>query len=139
MTRLVRRACFVLAMVCLSGTACQLKRPDTIPVRMDAMAETPPARRRVTITTEVRGGVVDVSVHDAGTGLPAQIDGTLFTPFVTTKARGIGIGLTITQTIVETHGGTINARNNPEGGATFTVTLRRVEAPRILSGPPSAG
>ena len=106
---------------------------------MDAMAETPPARRRVTIITEVRGGVVDVSVHDAGTGLPAQIDGTLFTPFVTTKAHGIGIGLTITRTIVETHGGTIDARNNPEGGATFTVTLRRVEAPRILSGPPSAG
>jgi signal transduction histidine kinase len=105
---------------------------------MDAMAETPPARRRVTISTEVRGGMVDVSVHDAGTGLPAQIDGTLFTPFVTTKAHGIGIGLTITRTIVETHGGTIDARNNPEGGATFTVTLRRVEAVRILSGSPRA-
>jgi C4-dicarboxylate-specific signal transduction histidine kinase len=71
--------------------------------------------------------------------LSAQIDGTLFTPFVTTTARGIGIGLTITRTIVETHGGTIDARDNPEGGATFTVTLRRVEAPTILSGPPSAG
>ena len=106
---------------------------------MDAMADIPPVRRRVTISTEVRGGVVDVSVHDAGTGLPAQINGTLFTPFVTTKPRGLGIGLTITQTIVEAHRGTIDARNNPEGGATFTVTLRRVEAPRILSGPPSAG
>ena len=104
---------------------------------MDAMTETPPARRRVTISTEVRGADVDVSVRDAGTGLPAQIDGTLFTPFVTTKAHGLGIGLTITRTIVETHGGTIDARNNPEGGATFTVTLRRVEAPGILPGPPS--
>lgn len=80
----------------------------------------------------------DVSVRDAGTGLPAQIDGTLFTPFVTTKPQGLGIGLTITRTIVETHGGTINARNNPEGGATFTVTLHRVEAPGVLSGPPTA-
>ena len=44
---------------------------------------------------------VDVSVRDTGTGLPAQIDGTLFTPFVTTKAHGLGIGLTITRTIVE--------------------------------------
>ena len=105
---------------------------------MDAMAETPPARRRVTISTEVRAADVDVSVRDTGTGLPAQIDGTLFTPFVTTKAHGLGIGLTITQTIVEAHGGTIDARNNPEGGATFTVTLRRGETPRILSGPPSA-
>ena len=53
---------------------------------------------------------------------------TLFTPFVTTKAHGLGIGLTIVRTIVDAHGGTIDARNNPEGGATFTVTLRRSEA-----------
>ena len=105
---------------------------------MDAMAETPPARRRVTISTEVRAADVDVSVRDTGTGLPAQINGTLFTPFVTTKAHGLGIGLTIARTIVDAHGGTIDARNNPEGGATFTVTLRRSETPEILSGPPSA-
>ena len=105
---------------------------------MDAMAETPPARRRVTISTEVRAADVEVSVRDTGTGLPAQIDGTLFTPFVTTKAHGLGIGLTITRTIVDAHGGTIDAHNNPEGGATFTVTLRRSETPEILSGPPSA-
>ena len=60
--------------------------------------------------------------------------GTLFTPFVTTKAHGLGIGLTIARTIVDAHGGTIDARNNPEGGATFTVTLRRSETPRLLSG-----
>jgi two-component system sensor kinase FixL len=102
------------------------------------MAKTPPARRRVTISTEARGGAVDLSVRDAGTGLPAQIDGTLFTPFVTTKPQGLGIGLTITRTIVEMHGGTIDAHNNPEGGATFTVTLRRVEAPGVLAGPPPA-
>ena len=105
---------------------------------MDAMAETPPARRRVTISTEVRAADVDVSVRDTGTGLPAHINGTLFTPFVTTKAHGLGIGLTIARTIVDAHGGTIDAHNNPEGGATFTVTLRRSETPRILPGPPSA-
>ena len=99
---------------------------------MDAMAETPPARRRVTISTEVRAADVAVSVRDTGTGLPAQINGTLFTPFVTTKAHGLGIGLTITRTIVDAHGGTIDAHNNPEGGATFTVTLRRSETPKIL-------
>ena len=104
---------------------------------MDAMAETPPARRRVTISTEVRAADVGVSVRDAGTGLPAQIDGALFTPFVTTKAHGLGIGLTITQTIVDAHRGTIDARNNPEGGATFTVTLRRSGTAEIPSGPPS--
>ena len=105
---------------------------------MDAMAETPPTRRRVTITTEVRAADVDVSVRDTGTGLPPQINGTLFTPFVTTKAYGLGIGLAITRTIVDAHGGTIDAHNNPEGGATFTVTLHRSAAPKTLSGPPTA-
>jgi len=59
---------------------------------------------------------------------------TLFTPFVTTKANGLGIGLTIARTIVHAHGGTLDARNNPEGRATFIVTLRRSDTPRILSG-----
>jgi signal transduction histidine kinase len=91
---------------------------------MDAMAETPPGRRHLTIRSEVRASDVDISVRDTGPGLPAQILGTLFTPFVTTKAHGLGIGLTIVRTIVEAHGGTVVARNNPEGGATFSVTLR---------------
>ena len=101
---------------------------------MDAMADTPPARRRVTISTDVSAADVAVSVRDTGTGLPEHIDGTLFTPFVTTKANGIGIGLTIARTIVDAHGGTIDAHNNPEGGATFTVTLRRSDTPEIRSG-----
>ena len=105
---------------------------------MDAMAETPPARRQLTIRSEVRGADVEVSVRDTGTGLPADIIGTLFTPFVTTKSHGLGIGLTIARTIVEAHGGTINAHNNPNGGATFTVTLPRGETPTIVSGPSDA-
>jgi C4-dicarboxylate-specific signal transduction histidine kinase len=92
---------------------------------IDAMAETPRERRRVTITADVRAADVALSVRDAGTGLPQQVNGALFTPFVTTKANGLGIGLAIAQTIVDAHGGTIEGRDNPEGGATFTVTLRR--------------
>lgn len=91
---------------------------------MDAMADTPAVRRRVVIRTDVTAAEVALSVSDHGTGLAAPVNGTLFTPFVTTKAHGLGIGLTITRTIVEAHGGSIDARNNPEGGATFTVTLR---------------
>ena len=92
---------------------------------MDAMAEMPPSRRYVTIRSEVRATDVEVSVRDTGTGLPAPVNGTLFTPFVTTKSHGLGIGLTIVRTIVDAHGGTIDARNNPEGGAIFSVTLPR--------------
>jgi len=104
---------------------------------MDAMTETPPGHRRITISTDVRAADVDVSVRDTGSGLPTQIDGALFTPFVTTKAHGLGIGLTITQTIVDAHRGTIDARNNPEGGATFTVRLRRSGTQEIRSRPAS--
>jgi signal transduction histidine kinase len=64
-----------------------------------------------------------VSVRDAGTGLPARVDGQLFEPFVTTKTTGMGIGLTIARSIIEAHRGSLEAHNNPDGGATFTVTL----------------
>ena len=95
---------------------------------MDAVAEMSPARRQVTIASEARAADVEVSVRDTGPGLPADVISTLFTPFVSTKSHGLGIGLAIARTIVDAHGGTIEARNNPEGGATFTVTLRAVES-----------
>jgi len=90
---------------------------------MDAMAETPPDLRRLRIDSEVNADTVQISVRDAGTGLPANVDGRLFEPFVTTKSSGIGIGLTIARSIVEAHRGRMAAHNNAEGGATFTVTL----------------
>jgi signal transduction histidine kinase len=49
----------------------------------------------------------------------------VFEPFVTTKTNGLGIGLTIARTIVEAHGGQIAAHDNPDGGATFSMTLPR--------------
>jgi len=80
-------------------------------------------RRQVVIGTKLNAAHVDITVSDTGTGLPAELDGTVFTPFVTTKSKGLGIGLTIAKTIVEGHGGTIAACNNAQGGATFSVTL----------------
>ena len=105
---------------------------------MDAMAETPPARRRLTISTQISGADVEVSVRDTGAGLPADVIGTLFTPFVTTKSHGLGIGLTIARTIVDAHDGTLVAHNNPEGGATFTITLRCSEIAVAASEAPGA-
>jgi signal transduction histidine kinase len=96
---------------------------------MDAMAETPKFRRSLSITTAVRGAELDLSVRDAGTGLPPQFEETLFKPFVTTKTHGLGIGLTIVRAILDEHGATIAAHGNPEGGATLTVTFRRSTMP----------
>jgi signal transduction histidine kinase len=90
---------------------------------MDAMAAMPPGRRRITMSAKVMPATVEIGVSDTGTGLPAELDGRLFAPFVTTKSRGMGIGLTIVQSIVQAHSGQITAQNNPEGGATFTVAL----------------
>jgi signal transduction histidine kinase len=90
---------------------------------VDAMAATPPEKRRITVRLDVTQEAVDLSVRDAGSGLPVSVDHQVFEPFVTTKRNGIGIGLTIARAIVEAHRGTMAARNNPEGGATFTITL----------------
>jgi signal transduction histidine kinase len=100
---------------------------------MEAMSETPRERRRVTVLSRLCEGSVEVSVRDAGTGLPANVDGRLFEPFVTTKTNGMGIGLTIARSIAEAHGGKMEAHNNPEGGATFTLTLPLVETGRMAS------
>jgi C4-dicarboxylate-specific signal transduction histidine kinase len=97
---------------------------------MDAMVDTPPYRRHLAIGSDVRAADVEVSVRDNGTGVPPASIDTLFTPFMTTKAHGLGIGLTIVRTILDAHGGTITARNHPEGGAVFVVTLPRSETPR---------
>ena len=82
---------------------------------IDAMADTPPARRHVRIRCDVRKSDVEISVRDTGKGLPEDVMNTLFKPFVTTKSHGLGIGLTIVRTIVAAHGGTIGARNNLDG------------------------
>lgn len=68
-------------------------------------------------------GKVEVTVADSGPGLDADMSGTLFTPFTTTKASGIGVGLSICQTILEGHGGRIWATPSQWGGAAFHFTL----------------
>ena len=102
---------------------------------MDAMAETPRAQRHITIGSKVTASDVELSVRDTGPGLRADVIDRLFTAFVTTKSRGVGIGLTIARRIVEAHKGTIAAANNPAGGAIFIVTLplaeRRETTPRL--------
>jgi two-component system sensor kinase FixL len=68
-------------------------------------------------------GLVRVSVRDRGPGLAADKVDQLFKPFFTSKREGLGLGLSISRTIVEMHGGRIWAENNSEKGATFHFTL----------------
>jgi two-component system sensor kinase FixL len=68
--------------------------------------------------------MVKVSVSDTGTGISAEVAPQLFQPFVTTKSQGMGVGLSISRTIVEAHGGQIWVEPNPRGGTVFRLTLR---------------
>src|SRR6185369_16338039 len=66
---------------------------------------------------------IEVRFRDTGVGIPPGDLKNLFIPFFTTKDKGTGLGLPISQRIIENHGGTIEVRSQPGGGATFTVLL----------------
>jgi len=74
-------------------------------------------------TAEPRPGSIEISVADTGAGLAAPELERMFEPFVSTKAEGLGMGLSINRSIVEAHGGRIVAARNPERGLTLRVTL----------------
>jgi C4-dicarboxylate-specific signal transduction histidine kinase len=82
-----------------------------------------PDRRRVTIETTGMGSGAGFVVSDLGDGVPPQACERLFDPFVTTKAGGLGLGLSICRSVVEAHGGTIRYDPLPGGGARFSFTL----------------
>ena len=75
-------------------------------------------------TAPTQSGMILCSVTDNGTGLTAEVASQLFQPFVTSKKTGMGVGLSITRSIVEAHGGHIWTEPNPEGGAVFRFTVR---------------
>ena len=73
-----------------------------------------------------------VSVADTGSGVAPEQVQQLFKPFHTTKAQGMGVGLSISRTIVEAHGGRIWAEPNPGGGTIFHFTMRGVLADELV-------
>jgi len=77
----------------------------------------------LTVSSDLNHGTVVVSVTDTGEGFSKETQEKLFEPLFTTKVRGIGLGLAISKTLVEAHGGTIEATSTPREGSTFTVIL----------------
>jgi two-component system sensor kinase FixL len=91
-----------------------------------AMKVSPVNQRQVTLWTELNDGhEAIIAVRDCGEGLKKDQLDKIFQPFYTTKENGLGLGLAISQSIVEAHGGRLWAQNNPDRGATiyFTVPL----------------
>jgi PAS domain S-box-containing protein len=96
----------------------------------DVMKEVPQAEAAVCVRTRrLNASLVQVEVIDHGTGLRPEKLARLFEPFQTTKPEGLGLGLSISRSIVEAHGGKLTAANNPERGATFSFTVPVEPAP----------
>ena len=89
----------------------------------DAMSTVAPAERELSLTTVAEDGFVQIAVADRGVGIPeGQLD-SVFDPFVTHRAQGLGLGLTISRSIILAHRGRIQAENNADRGATFRCFL----------------
>ena len=92
---------------------------------VEAMADS--KQRDLLISTSIADGdMLQINVADTGAGLAPEVVEQLFQPFVTTKRQGMGVGLSISRTIIEAHGGKIWAEPNPVGGTIFRFTLRSV-------------
>jgi two-component system, LuxR family, sensor kinase FixL len=93
---------------------------------MEAMRDSELRELRVR-TRRGAHGAVEVEVSDTGTGIPEEVAPQLFQPFVTSKPNGMGIGLSISKRIIESHGGSISVSGNADGGATFLFSLPAIE------------
>jgi len=92
---------------------------------IEALQETERRELRISVGPG-EGDMVMVTVADSGPGIAPEIAGKLFQPFMTTKRHGMGVGLSISRTIVEAHGGRLWAEANPGGGTVFRLTLRGI-------------
>ncbi len=102
---------------------------------VEAMSSAPSGRKVLTVRTgRIDDDRLEVSVSDRGPGLPREGTDRLFEQFFTTKPEGMGMGLPISRSIVEAHGGNLWATANPEGGAIFTFTLPAGTAASALVG-----
>ena len=91
---------------------------------VESMRAVPPDRRQLALATAADPrGSIQVTVEDRGTGIAPEQAPRLFTPFFTTKERGLGLGLAICRSVVELHGGRLWHEARPEGGTAFHFSL----------------
>jgi two-component system sensor kinase FixL len=102
---------------------------------LEAMEDTPRNIAKVTLSTELTAsGQVCIRVSDRGPGLTEEVINHVFHPFFTTKPAGMGMGLSISQSIIQAHGGSLSAYNNPSRGATFVVVLPPAVSQAVAAG-----
>jgi signal transduction histidine kinase/ABC-type uncharacterized transport system substrate-binding protein len=94
---------------------------------IDAMRNTPSESRIISIRTSHVDNFAQLSVSDLGSGIPEDRLNEVFEPFFTSKAEGMGMGLSIARTIIEAHHGLISAKNRVHGGASFRIRLPLVQ------------
>lgn len=109
----------------LSGDKVQLQQVviNLLLNATDAVADLPPDERRIILEARRVGKEAEIVVRDNGHGISPEALGLLFDSFYTTKAQGMGLGLSIARTLVEAHGGCISAESHPRKGARFLVRL----------------
>ncbi len=91
-------------------------------------------QRELTVSTmPADDGMIAITVSDTGSGIAPEMATQLFQPFVTTKRHGMGVGLSISRTIIESHGGQIGVEPNPAGGTIFRFTLRGVSKEEVTN------
>ncbi|BAU49012.1 histidine kinase [Sulfurifustis variabilis] len=110
--------------VCVDGIQIEQVILNLLRNGAEALASADGGRRELVVRTAVGdGGEVEVSVSDTGPGLPPRLAAKLFEPFFTTKPDGVGLGLAVSRTIIETHGGRLWVTPNLDRGVTFRFTI----------------
>ena len=88
----------------------------------NAVEATPPGGE-ITVRAQAADGGIELAVADRGAGIAPELRSRVFEPFFTTRPNGTGLGLAVARQIVEAHGGRIDVRDRPGGGACFTIRL----------------
>ncbi|WP_066268786.1 sensor histidine kinase [Hydrogenophaga palleronii] len=94
---------------------------------LQALEQRPAGERRLTLTVRAQGGNGEISVADNGPGIPPEVLPRLFEPFFSTRDGGLGLGLSLCETLAQGMGGALSAANAPHGGAVFRLQLPLAE------------